>query len=136
MPLLEMEHFLVLTADIEASKDFYQKALRFSVGFRPELAFPGYWLYLNETPVIHIAEREAYARYLDKLGVPRDMNGSGTGALDHIAFNCSDFDEQVDRLQQLGIEFARDTLKDIGLRQLFVLDPNGIKIELNYRRGA
>jgi catechol 2,3-dioxygenase-like lactoylglutathione lyase family enzyme len=136
MPLLEMEHFLVLTEDIETTKDFYEQALGLKAGFRPQLEFPGYWVYLGDTPCIHIAERRAYDNYLAKLELPRSERSARTGPVDHIAFNCSGFDEQVARFEQLGIEFTRDTLTDIGLRQLFASDPNGIKIELNFRRGA
>ena len=136
MPLLEIEHFLVLSSDIEATKDFYQGALGLDVGFRPQLAFPGYWVYLGDTPCIHIAERESYDRYLGTLGLPPSEHSERTGPVDHIAFNCSEFEEQVARFEKLGISYTRDTLTDIGLRQLFAFDPNGIKIELNYRPGA
>ncbi len=51
MPLTKMEHYLVLTKDIDATRDFYCRVLGMKDGFRPPLGFPGYWLYLGETPV-------------------------------------------------------------------------------------
>src|SRR5262245_55334798 len=52
MPLTKMEHYLVLTKDIDATRDFYCRVLGMSDGFRPPLGFPGYWLYLGDTAVI------------------------------------------------------------------------------------
>ena len=49
MALTGMEHYLVLTSDLEATRDFYQDALGMSQGFRPQLGFPGYWMYLGAT---------------------------------------------------------------------------------------
>jgi catechol 2,3-dioxygenase-like lactoylglutathione lyase family enzyme len=132
--LREMEHFLVLSDDIEATAQFYGKVLGLRVGFRPGLAFPGYWIYLGETPCIHVAERASYERYLQKLGVAMPAAGASTGPIDHIAFNCDDFAGMQARLDAQGVPYKRDTLPGIELRQLFVHDPNGIKIELNFRR--
>ncbi len=39
MPLTKMEHYLVLTDDIDATRDFYCQALGMHVGFRPPLGF-------------------------------------------------------------------------------------------------
>jgi len=41
MPLEKMEHYLVLTDDIEATRDFYVNALGMYVGARPPLGFAG-----------------------------------------------------------------------------------------------
>ena len=133
MPLLAMEHFLVLSDDIDATRDFYRDALGFRVGFRPRLAFGGHWLYLDETPVIHIADRASYERYLAGLEIPMPKVAPTTGPIDHVAFNCSDFEGMRRHLEAKNIPFKRDTLTDIGLEQIFVHDPNGIKIELNFR---
>ena len=47
MPLHRLDHVLVLTDDLEATKAFYCDVLGFEVGERPPLEFPGYWLYLD-----------------------------------------------------------------------------------------
>ncbi len=38
----------------------------------------------------------------------------------------------MERLQQLGVKFHLRMVDDQGLFQLFMLDPNGVKIELNF----
>jgi catechol 2,3-dioxygenase-like lactoylglutathione lyase family enzyme len=136
MPLQRMEHYLVLTEDIEETKSFYCDGLGMEVGFRPEVGFPGYWLYLGDTPCIHIAERHSYKQYADDVGIPFSSASSGTGPIDHIAFNATGFDEMLRRLERLGIRPSTNTIDDIGLRQLFMKDPNGVTIELNFQDAA
>ncbi len=98
MPLLRMEHYLVLSDDIDETKEFYCDALGMREGFRPKLDFPGYWLYLGDTPCIHIAEWQTYAAWTKEVGIPISTKANGTGPVDHIAFNASRFAEMRARL--------------------------------------
>jgi catechol 2,3-dioxygenase-like lactoylglutathione lyase family enzyme len=136
MPLLRMEHYLVLSDDIDDTKDFYCGALGMTEGFRPKLEFPGYWLYVGDTPCIHIAEWQTYAVWTREVGIPISAKGTGTGPVDHIAFNATGFDEMLTRLRSRGVKVSQNLLDDIGLRQLFLHDPNGVAIELNFRDGV
>ena len=133
MPLLRLEHYLVLSDDIDATRDFYCDVLGMREGFRPKLDFPGYWLYVGDVPSIHIAEWESYAVWTKEVGIPISSRAKSTGAVDHIAFNASGFDEVRARLQARGIDINENLLDEIGLRQLFIYDPNGVPIELNFR---
>jgi catechol 2,3-dioxygenase-like lactoylglutathione lyase family enzyme len=133
MPLQRMEHYLVLCDDIDGTKAFYCDALGMTAGFRPNLDFPGYWLYVGDTPCIHIAEWKTYAIWTKEVGIPISTKAPGTGPVDHIAFNATGFDDMLTRLKRCGIEPSQNSLDDIGLRQLFLHDPNGVAIELNFR---
>lgn len=133
MPLERMEHFLVVSDDLEGTKNFYRDVLGMTVGFRPDLGFPGYWLYVGDVPCVHLAEWNTYAVYTAEQGIPISTRAAGTGSLDHIAFNATDFDGIVARIEQHGIAFSRSGIDEIGLRQLFLKDPNGVTIELNFR---
>jgi catechol 2,3-dioxygenase-like lactoylglutathione lyase family enzyme len=133
MPLLRMEHYLVLSDDIDETKRFYCDALGFEQGFRPDLEFPGYWLYLGDTPCIHIAEWQSYAVWTKEVGIPISTKAESTGPVDHIAFNASGFAEMRARLLERGVALSENLLDEIGLRQLFLHDPNGVAIELNFR---
>ena len=127
MPLTRMHHFLVLTDDIDATRDFYAAALGLEPGARPDLGFPGYWLYLDGVPCVHIADREAYAEFaLTGMSVP----------LDHIAFTASGYDEIAARLADSGVEAETNDVPGAGMRQLFFEDPNGLKIEINVMEGS
>ena len=132
MPLNLMEHYLVLTDDIDHTRDFYINVLGMDEGFRPELGFPGYWLYLDTTPVIHIAEWETYTAHSNKLGIPVTIRAESTGAFDHIAFNGTDPESMETTLGSEKIPYERNDVPHAGLVQFFLNDPNGVKIELNF----
>ena len=133
MPLTKMEHYLVITDDLKATRDFYCQALGMHEGFRPPLGFPGYWLYVGETPCIHVAEWASYTAHSQGRGIPVSKRAAGTGPLDHIAFNAENFEEIVARLKQHGVEPRLNDATPAGLKQLFLSDPNGVKIEINVR---
>ncbi|MDT8400009.1 MAG: hypothetical protein RQ899_15505, partial [Pseudomonadales bacterium] len=57
----------------------------------------------------------------------------GTGCFDHIAFNGSDAEAMIMKLRAMDIPFEKNDVPAASLIQLFLNDPNGIKIELNYR---
>ena len=120
-----LEHVLVLTDDLEASKDFYCEALGLEVGERPPLEFPGFWLYLDGVPCLHLAERAAYEGHAAALGLRVGP------AVDHVALGGTDYDEAAARLRAAGVDAVENSVPGTGLRQLFVTDPNGVRIELN-----
>jgi len=134
MPLTKLEHYLVLTDDMEATRDFYVQALGMHVGFRPPLAFPGYWVYVGDTPCIHIAEWKSYTAHSNEKGIEVSTRADGTGPVDNIAFNAHDYDEVVGRLDRYGVKARRNEQPGGLLRQLFLQDPNGVKIEINVRK--
>jgi catechol 2,3-dioxygenase-like lactoylglutathione lyase family enzyme len=135
--LTRMEHFLVMTHDVDATRDFYRDVLGFREGPRPELGFLGHWVYLGDTPVVHIAEWASYTAHSNRLGIPVTRPAPGTGPLDHVAFNGSDsnYTKLRERLDGLGLKYHPHDSDAIGLRQIFLEDPNGLKLELNFWAG-
>jgi len=89
-------------------------------------------LYLNSTPVIHIAEWETYTSHSNTLGIPVSTRAASTGAFDHIAFNGTDPESMLLKLTAAEIPFERNDVPHAKLVQLFINDPNGVKIELNF----
>ena len=67
MTVLQMEHVLVLSDDIEVTREFYCGVVGLREGQRPPLAFPGYWLYAGDTPCLHVADRRAYREHAATL---------------------------------------------------------------------
>jgi hypothetical protein len=57
---------------------------------------------------------------------------TGTGVIDHVAFRATGLREMIERLQANRIAFTQRQVDDQGLFQLFLIDPNGIKVELNF----
>lgn len=131
MALTRLEHYLVLTDDIEGTKDFYCQALGMAVGPRPPLGFEGYWVYLDDIPCIHIAEWQSYTAHSTALGISVTTPAPGTGPLDHIAFNGADYPAIRARLDAAGVAATENVVAHANLVQVFLRDPNGIKIEIN-----
>jgi catechol 2,3-dioxygenase-like lactoylglutathione lyase family enzyme len=132
MPLTGIQHLLVLSDDIEAARDFYRDVLGLREGERPPLEFPGFWLYLGDEPCVHVAERAAYAAHASTLGLEVTATASGDGAIDHVAFAADDYEEIQARLRRAGIEAVENAVPAAGLRQLFVEDPDGVRVEINF----
>jgi catechol 2,3-dioxygenase-like lactoylglutathione lyase family enzyme len=132
MTVTAIEHVLVLSDDIERTRDFYCEVVGLSVGERPPLAFPGYWLYAGATACVHIAERGPYAAHAAGLGLTVPERDPGVGPVDHIAFNAPDYDELTRRLERCGVDSVTNTVPG-GPRQVFIEDPNGVRVEINVR---
>lgn len=133
MPLSHIEHFLIQTADVGATRDWYVRVLGMREGPHPDFKFPVCWLYIGDTDVVHLTEggkavSENRKRY---LGQQSDAL-HGSGVVDHIAFRCNGLREMLTHLKREGVEFNQRQVDDQGLYQLFMLDPNGVKIELNF----
>lgn len=128
MPLRGLEHVLVLTDDLEVTRAFYCDVLGFEVGERPQLAFPGYWLYLDGAACVHVADRAAYEAHAAEMGLR-----PAAGPVDHLAFAAEDHEALVARLEAAGVEAVTNNVPAVGIRQLFLDDPNGVRIELNVR---
>ena len=56
----------------------------------------------------------------------------GSGVIDHMAFRCTGLPEMMEHLTRLKVPFTRRMVNDQGLFQLFLMDPNEVKIELNF----
>jgi catechol 2,3-dioxygenase-like lactoylglutathione lyase family enzyme len=131
MPLMRLEHYLVLTDDFDATCDFYCRGLGMRVGPRPPLAFPGFWLYLGEVPCIHVAEWNTYRAHSLGEGIPVSERAPGTGPVDHLAFTAVDCDGVKAQLLACGLKFSENRVPGANLTQYFLHDPNGVKVEIN-----
>ena len=134
MPLSHIEHFLVAANDQEATRDWYRDVLGMAEGPHPDFGFPVYWMYLDGRDVVHIGPSAAKAGEIQKkfLGRTSQDTGAGTGAIDHIAFRATGLRRTLEHLRAHGIAFTQRRANGQALFQLFLDDPNGIKVELNF----
>jgi catechol 2,3-dioxygenase-like lactoylglutathione lyase family enzyme len=132
MTLQSLDHFLVYATDLEATKDFYCDVLGMTEGARPPFEFPGYWLYIDDKPVVHLAGDDGSDTFEQYLGKRPDSYGAHTGALDHIAFRCGDFDNVRAQFDETKLPYTHRVVPAFDLQQLFVKDPDGVTIELNF----
>ena len=130
MAIEKLEHYLILTDDLDATRDFYVETLGLRVGERPPFPFPGYWLYAGDVPCVHTASLSGNQAQDDYLGGKRVAGA--TGALYHVAFSATGLGETLAHLEGLGIEMRRRTVPEQRSHQVFIQDPNGITIELNF----
>jgi len=121
MGVTRMNHFTILTDDVEGTAAFYREFLRLHAGARPPFSFPGAWLYAegSEDPILHVIG----GRRSDELV---------KGVIDHMAFSGQGLAETVDKLKCKGVQHELRKLPGYGTWQLFFHDPNGAKIEIDF----
>jgi len=134
MRLTHIEHFLVAADDIDATRDWYARVLGMQPGPHPDFGFPVHWMYVGGVDIVHIGPSAKSAGDIQKkyLGRTSQDAGSGTGAIDHIAFRASGLRDMLQHLRHERVSFTQRRANGQALFQLFLHDPNGIKIELNY----
>jgi len=128
MPALSLNHYTIRVRDLEATKDFYRDIVGLTVGDRPPLNFPGYWLYCGGVPTVHLIGR----RPEDPMIQDATEQPAETGRLDHIAFACEGLKAMKANLEQHGIKFDERVLPRMNMTQLFYYDPDGIAVECNF----
>lgn len=122
MSIVGMNHFTVLAKDLGATREFYIGVMGLADGPRPDLGFPGAWLYAGDQAVLHIIAGRA---------LPSDPRG----VLDHMAFSAKDLPATVGRLKARGISYDLRRQPESGTWQLFCFDPNGARVELDFDPG-
>ncbi|HYM33445.1 MAG TPA: VOC family protein [Candidatus Cybelea sp.] len=133
MPIAHLEHFLIQAADLDATRDWYVKVLGLRDGPHPDFGFPVHWLYAGERDVLHLTQGGANVSENRKRYLGQQSEATqGSGVIDHVAFRASGLDDTIARLSALGIGFNERRVDDQGLYQLFLFDPNGVKVELNF----
>ena len=119
---------MIQARDLEKTKDFYEKIVGLTVGDRPPLTFPGYWLYCGGTPTVHLLGYQSHAKVIpDGPSYPAE-----TGRLDHIAFSCTGLKDMKATLNANNIKYDERVLPRLNMTQLFYLDPDGIAVECNF----
>ena len=94
--IVGMNHFTVIAADPQRTMDFYTGVIGLREGHRPDLGFPGAWLYAEGVPqaVLHV--------YFD-----RPVPASPAGVIDHMAFTARDLKAVKARATARKIPYQR-----------------------------
>jgi catechol 2,3-dioxygenase-like lactoylglutathione lyase family enzyme len=114
-----LNHCTVLAEDLAVTLDFYVGLLGLRQGPRPDLGFPGAWLYAGEQAVLHVVAGRP-------LPEPR------AGVIDHLAFSARGLAQMKARLEARGLPITLRRLPGGGDWQLFCHDPNGARVELDF----
>jgi len=116
---MRIDHITIATDDLEATSAFYRDVLGLEMGPRPAFPFAGAWLYADGRPIVH-------------LKAP-GVQGRSDAALDHVAFYTEDFSSFIARLDRMHLSYNLQVLPDGSLRQCFIRDPNGVRLEITGR---
>jgi catechol 2,3-dioxygenase-like lactoylglutathione lyase family enzyme len=121
MTIRGIDHINISTDRLAETCAFFRTVLGLTDGFRPPFPFPGAWLYQGDQAVVHLIEKD------------RAMAPSSEASLDHFAFAIDDYEAMEARLKANGIEFRALQTPGTSIRQMFLRDPNGVNIELNWK---
>lgn len=119
MAVSGMNHFTILTDDVDTTTAFYGELLGLTPGPRPPFNFPGAWLYAGGQPILHVIG-----------GTPRDE--LRPGVIDHMAFTASGLAQTLVQLEARGLDYDCRQLPRDGTWQVFFFDPNGARVELDF----
>lgn len=114
-----MNHFTVLTDDVPRTVEFYSRLLGLTDGPRPDLGFPGAWMYAGEAAVLHIVGGKAREQLR-------------AGVIDHMAFTATGLADTIATLTAYNIEHVCRQQAGTRLWQVFFHDPNGARVELDF----
>lgn len=123
MKIVDFDHYNLSAPHemMERLRVFYTDTVGLAVGYRPPSRRPGYWLYAGDRAVLHLSEApEGSAERSEET------------TFNHAAFKCSGLEECQQRLSDNGVEYTSAHIPEINLSQLFLSDPAGNGVELNF----
>lgn len=131
MTVAKIDHLNIRTPDVAGTAAFFHDVLDMAITPGPGMTTDESCWMRDEggMPAIHIGKQD--------LTYPTDHwlpagEAPGKGPMHHVALNCAGFDRVKARLETRGLRHSENRLDEIGLRQLFVFEPNGILLELNF----
>ena len=129
MAVEALDHVNVVTSDLDRAESFYRALLALDTRPAPPplTRETARWMFdTSGRAVLHLNSLDL-PRFFD-----RDMAPGPTGALHHVAFRCVGHDDTVARISAMGLDYRGNDVTAIGLRQIFVADPDGVLLELNF----
>lgn len=127
-----LDHINIQTVKLVETVAFYRDVLDLDARDPPPPLDPALvqWMFDPEgRAIFHLSTPGS-------LNAVKDVNiGTDTGAVHHVALACTGHDAMIATLDRLGLEHRENHVLAIDLKQIFVRDPNGVLLELNYHKG-
>lgn len=127
--LVDFSHVSITISNLEKSKDFYGRVLGLKEIARPNLDFPGAWYGFGPYQ-LHLILPKAGSTSIHTAKTTESGQNPATRDDHHIAFMIENYEETRQILEKEGIPFQEGRNAKLGLRQLFVWDPDGHLVEL------
>ncbi len=124
-----LDHVNIIVADLEGTARYYAELFGLERRDAPPPLTPrnAQWMYdAAGRAVIHINSLDCPRTF------EREVQPGPTGAVHHVALNCTGYAEMISRLKHHGRRHQLNEVTAVGLRQIFTLDPNGVLLELNF----
>jgi catechol 2,3-dioxygenase-like lactoylglutathione lyase family enzyme len=119
--LKRLEHVNLRTANLAAMVAWYGRVLDMHSGPRPGFSFPGAWLYVDGNPIVHL------------VGVETAPGAdAGDLRLEHFAISASGIKDLIARIEAEGLHHRLNHIKDFGILQMNLWDPDGNHIHLDF----
>jgi catechol 2,3-dioxygenase-like lactoylglutathione lyase family enzyme len=132
MPVTELNHYFVRANDLERSRRFYCDIVGLEPMPRPDFPFPGYWLGTGGKIQVHMGPHGIPNAEFYYLGTTPASATDNTGVVDHIAFLATEPEAFAERCDAAGLVTRKRYFPEFRLFQMFVKDPDGLTIELNF----
>jgi len=131
MKVEAIDHVNIRTPDVVATSRFFSELLELEIGDTPGIPDRTKACWLHDSSgraVIHLGTAEiAYPWEKDP-----EAAAPGSGRIHHVALRCVGYQSMRDRLNAQRRAYRSNDIPQIGLRQLFVEELNGILLELNF----
>lgn len=122
MPVTEINHVNLRTPyeTMLKLKDFYCDVVGLKVGPREGFTSRGFWLYIGDNDVLHLAEYRGEGEPLTNV----------LTTIDHISFTCTDMPAMEAHLKAHNVSYTIRDLPVLNVKQINFKDPVGNGIEL------
>lgn len=141
MAIKRLDHVNFISHDMQATVDFYCDVIGLKLGNTLSIdTADSIYLYIegHDFPAFHIGNAKSkkmqpkYERFSDLS--PEQQGKFSTGSFDHFCLQLDgeDYDLMIEKLNELNLTYQTHSHDDIPLKQIWLLDPNGVRVELNF----
>ena len=141
MAIKRLDHVNFITHNMPATIHFYCNVIGLVHGKHLAIdTAQSVYFYIpdNDVAILHVGnaktdKQQAKFERLADLEVNHDGRFS-TGSFDHfcLALDDEDYTLYMDKLDKAGMQYQTYCHEDMPLKQLWLLDPNGVRVELNF----
>ena len=118
--LKSFDHVNVRTRNLDSMIAWYGDVLGLHPGARPPFPFPGAWLYIGDTAVVHL------------VAVDSSPQSGGDLGLEHFALRATGMRAFRDNLDARGVAYTVDTVPDFPIVQINLHDVDGNHIHIDF----